>query len=263
MLKQRFEKAFSQATAQTPEKELIGTQNESLLHMTLKYFFEPNFCFHEQKLGKFFADIYRDGHITEIQTSKFFVMNGKLDFFLNEKDFSVEIVYPIAKRRFISWMDPITGEISDKKRGRRDNIYDVFTEIYGIRDFIASEKLSILIALVDIEEQKALNPRRKNPKSGARRVSRIPLGIDDIIYLETSEDYLQFIPEKLQGQFTSKDFAVCAKIGRSLAQTTLNILTTLGIVMRIDRTKDGYVYQVCSRVCGDSVPSPLQSFEKD
>lgn len=52
-----------------------------------------------------------------------------------------------------------------------------------------------------------------------------------------------FLPEDLPKKFTSKDFALNAKISREYAQVTLNILTYLERVKRVGKQGANILYE--------------------
>ena len=86
----------------------IGTLREKTIHSVLKYYYAPNLSYHEVKIGTYVADICIDGEIFEVQTRNFNTMRNKLDFFLQKHD--VTIIYPVAHKKWLSWLNPETGE---------------------------------------------------------------------------------------------------------------------------------------------------------
>ena len=75
----------------------IGTLNERSVHAVLKRYIEPDADYHEVPVGRFFADIARDGVICEIQTSRIYSLSEKLRHFLEHSD--VILVTPQILRR--------------------------------------------------------------------------------------------------------------------------------------------------------------------
>ena len=61
--------------------------------------------------------------------------------------------------------------------------------------------------------------------------------------VERPEDFLQFVPPELEGQFTTKDFAKAAHISQALSQVTLNILYHMGTVARVGKKGNLYLYE--------------------
>ena len=65
-----------------------------------------------------------------------------------------------------------------------------------------------------------------------------------MIYLMTEEDYRAIIPNTLPKKFTSKDFSKAVHISLSSAQRALLILYQLGVVQRVEKQKNAYIYEL-------------------
>ena len=87
----------------------IGTLSEKTLHAILKNYYQPNESHHEIPVGRYCADIFDGKEIVEIQTAQFNRMRQKLEVFLPE--YKTTIVYPIAREKWINWIDEETGEV--------------------------------------------------------------------------------------------------------------------------------------------------------
>lgn len=97
--------------------------------------------------------------------------------------------------------------------------------------------------MLETEEIRLLNGWSKNKKRGSSRHDRIPKGLIDEIHLDCPADFDMFLPEELPKKFTSKDFALNAKISREYAQVTLNILTYLERVKRVGKQGANILYE--------------------
>ena len=242
-LEQNLQKAREKIIGIDRQRIGIGTLSEKTLHAILKNTYEPDEDKQEIPIGRFYADIYADGEIIEIQTAQFNRMREKLEAFLPE--YPVTIVYPIAKEKWLCWIDEETGEIQEKRKSpRKGNPYTGFPELYKIKSFLKNPNLRIHFLLLDMEEYKILNgwgPQRKNHAS---KYDRVPLAIREEYVMNRKEDYMQFVPYDLAETFTSKTFGKAAHIPRSLAQTVLNILDYMEVVERIGKEGNSYLYQV-------------------
>ena len=133
----------------------IGTLREKTIHSVLKYYYAPDPIYHEIKIGPYVADICVDGEIFEVQTRNFNTMRSKLDFFLKEHD--VTIIYPVAHKKWLSWLDTETGELSPKRKSpKTGTFYQIIPELYKIKMFISNPKLHFIISLIDVEETRYL-----------------------------------------------------------------------------------------------------------
>lgn len=240
--KKEFEEAQKKVIGVIKEQNGIGTLKEKTVHSVMKYYYEPNSDFHEVKIGSYVADICVDGNIYEIQTRSFNAMRGKLNYFLKEHD--VTVIYPVPHTKWISWLDMDTGELTPKRKSpKRGTIYQIIPELYKIKMFINNPRLHFIITLIDVEETRYLNGWSDNKKKGSSRMDGIPVDIFDEIRINTMKDYAKFLPDDLPEEFTTKDYAKCAHIQQRYAVTGLNVLLETGIIERIGKIKNSYLYK--------------------
>ena len=132
-------------------REGIGTLAEKTLHLILKHYAEPDERYHEIKVGRKVADVKSGDRITEIQTRSFDRLRPKLFDFL--KEHKVTVVYPVAKEKYIYWIDPISDETTDpRKSPKKGSALDIFPELYKIRMFLSEPNLKFRILLLKVDE---------------------------------------------------------------------------------------------------------------
>ncbi|MFQ9801710.1 MAG: hypothetical protein ACLR23_25565 [Clostridia bacterium] len=93
-------------------------------------YIEPDESRHEVRVGTFIADIFQaeQNRIIEIQTRNFSALRQKLSYFV--QDHKVTVVYPIARQKWMSWVDPATGEMSGRRKSpRKGEPWDALPEI--------------------------------------------------------------------------------------------------------------------------------------
>ncbi len=224
------------------DRPTIGTLAEKTVHAVLKNYFDENEDHQEIPIDRYVADVFTGKEIIEIQTRQMFRMKGKLDAFL--PSYPVKIVYPIPAEKQLFWIDPETGETSGgRKSPRKGSTYDIFPEIYGIREYLDRPGLSICLVLMKVTEYKLLIGRSRDRKHfGAERFDRIPTELVDQIELTCPEDYMQFVPNTLPDRFTVKDFAREAHISAETASYALRVLRLLGILEKVGQSGKAYVY---------------------
>lgn len=221
----------------------IGTLSEKTLHAVLKLYYEPDEDKHEVAMSGYYADIYNDKGIIEIQTRQLNKLRDKLSVFL--QDYHVTVVYPLPFNKWLSWVNPDNGEVQGRRKSPRHfTEYDAFYELYKIKSYLKNPNLSINLVLMDMEEYKLLNGWSYDKKRGSTRYDRVPVGIRRIVKFDRIEDYMQLVPADLKEDFTVKDFAMVAGVSVEASRYTLNILNYLEIVKRTGRVKNGYVYNV-------------------
>lgn len=238
-----FEHTKNKITGIKRQRQGIGTLSEKTVHAVLKNYYAPDPDMHEIPIENYVADIYTGQEIIEIQTRSFDKMRRKLDTFLPL--YPVTIVYPIPHIKWVSWIDEETGEASAKRKSTKTgNAYMAFPELYKIRPYLSDQHLHLKFALLDMEEYRLLNGWSRDRKKGSERYDRIPVKFAEEVCIDRREDYMQFVPYDLPEPFTAKEFAKHAKIQVRLAQTCLLILTDLGIVSRVGKKGNSYLYEV-------------------
>ncbi len=239
----RFDAALAKIVGIDRERPTIGTLSEKTVHAVVKNYFEPDEDHQEIPIEKYVADIYRNGEILEVQTRQMGRLRDKLSCFL--QNYPVTVVHPVLHRKTLIWVDPETGEMSKpRKTSTIGSVYSAFSELYLIRNFLTHENIRVTLLLMDMTEYKLLNGRSKDRKHyGAERYDRIPTALISQIDLTCPEDYMQLIPENLEEEFTSLDFAREAHIPRSLASNILQVFHMLGIITRIGTRGRAYLYR--------------------
>lgn len=239
----RFENALKNAKSNMAFEGSIGTLSEKTMHSFLKYYLEPCDDFHEVAVGRYIADIMRDGCITEIQTRGFDRLRAKLAAFLPEHP--VTVVLPIAKTRHYHVTDSESGEVSDKKKSpRRGSVYDAFPELYKIKPLTKNENLYFHFIMLDVTEHRRTVKKSRRNHKGVELIERIPNAIEEEVFVDGAKDFYKLIPEGLPSFFTSRDFAKAIKRTRSFASTALNVLEFVGTVTRIGKEKNSYLYKI-------------------
>ena len=239
--KDKFNKALEKAILS--QKTTIGTQNEKLIHSSLKNYFSENQDDHEIKIGKYYADIVGENGIIEIQTTAFQKLNEKLSDFL--KASHVTIVYPFAYQTAFKIIDKNTGEIlkeGDFRKNYQAKSYgDFFRELYRIKGFLMNKNLSICVALLKIDETRY---ERKSRRGGKRYTKiKAPVELLDLDFFEKPDDYKKFIPEQIlkKGEVSRGEFIKAVGLNGSIM---LEILNYLGIMSFSRKEGRKYYYKV-------------------
>lgn len=238
----RFEEAKLKILGSDHNHSGIGTLSEKTVHGVLKNYYEPDGDYQEVALNGYVADIFRNGKVIEIQTGNFNKMRDKLSVFLNL--YEVKIVYPIPHIKYLNMLDTATGEITCRRKSPKcGSPYEVFKELYRIKNFLKHPNLSLDIVMLDIEEYRteAVNRRTRKP---TERFDRIPKNIDSIVSIENIEDYLALVPVELADEFTAKDYKTAARVSSGMAGMAVNILNYLGTIENIGKRGRAYLYHV-------------------
>lgn len=224
----------------------IGTQSERMLHAVLKYYFEPDEAWQEVRIDSHIADIYRpqDNRIMEIQTRDFGRLRDKLNAFL--PDYKVTVVYPIAREKYIYWVDPETGEATGGKRSpKKGQPWEILKEIYRLPDQQMHPNLSFLPVMMDVNEYRLQDGvRSRDGKRGSHRLERMPYEMEEGFLLEMQEDYLALLGDLLMEPFTSKDFGKALKLRGMAVGQSLKTMERAGAIVRTGTGKNrSYIYE--------------------
>lgn len=240
----KFEVAKDKIIGMERQREGIGTLSEKSVHAVLKNYYAPNPGFQEVPVEGYVADIYTGSEIIEIQTRQFNRMRDKLEAFL--PICPVTIVYPVASKKTLVWIDPETGEeVERRKSPKKASIYEIFDELYKIKFFLTRPGLRIKMVFLELEEYKLLDGYGNDKKKRATKHDRVPLKIVSEMGIECMEDYMQFVPfDLLEEEFTSKSFAKEAKIHPKYATLVVHVLHHVGILEKVGKQGNAIVYKV-------------------
>lgn len=242
MDKEKFYNAVQTVTSGEHVRAGIGTYGEKTVHAVLKNYFEPYADSHERKIGGYVADIVGEDGIIEIQTAGFDKLRKKLEAFLSVG--RVTVVHPIPRQKWIITIDPVTGERGKRRKSpARGTPYDIFPELYKIKQYLANENFRLCIVMLDVEEYR--RPPEENGRGRRRgyvRYDRVPLELAEEIHIDERADWGYFIPSGLPEEYTSKEFGELSGVGTQYASFVLNVLTAAGAVERIGKKRNSYLY---------------------
>jgi hypothetical protein len=209
----------------------IGTYNEKRFHRVFKRFVCDDAECYEVKVGRFVADVLCDGHITEIQTKNFSSLKKKVEYYLNETDYTVSVVKPLICEKKIIRADKETGEVKYTRLSpKKEGMADALREIYHLRDFIANERLRIHLVFVKAEEYR-YSERVRYRRTGAYENDLFPTEIVSERVLCGLYDYLFLLPKAfMENEFTVSEYSKeTGFVGRA-AYSALNILYAQGVL---------------------------------
>ena len=237
-----FEAAVFKAQETLEDRTNIGTQQEKLIHAALKYFYQPNDCLHEIKIGRYYVDVFSDGMVTEIQTRQFYKFIEKLKHLLSH-DVSVKVVHPLIRKRQVIRVDE-NGETGKPWKTTKQNpLFDAIPELYSLKDIILNPKLSFSFPVLDVTEYKYAE-REKRGKRMMNIKQRIPSNLADIVDIKQPEDYHVFLPENLPEKFTTEDYKKAAKVNKSISGVALNLLNRVGVIEKTGKSGKFILYQI-------------------
>ncbi len=229
MDRERFAQAWRQAMDEASGLAGIGTLSEKRLHAALKYYYAPDASCREVKLGRYVADVFDGERVVEIQTRQFRNLCPKLSKFLER--YPVRVVHPVFRSRYLIWTDPETGCSSKPHKCRTVGTpLEAFEELYAIRSFLTSERLSVELLLLDVDEYRLLDGRGADRKKGATKLEKIPRDVPDSVLLQTKDDYAALLPKALPERFTVPQFSRLTGLRGRASYSAVHVLEALGLL---------------------------------
>ena len=238
---------FNEACARVREGDLptqsIGVLQEKPLHATLKWWLDDNPHHHEITLpcGKV-ADIYDGVTVTEVQTGSFTPLRKKLEVLLDT--YPVTVVHPVVRRKYLSWINPETGESTEPRKSPRVGSFtDGGKQLIYILPLLGHPNLTVRLVLMDAEEQRIADGWGNDGKRGSHRAVLLPLSVEGVLDLKVPADYASLIPATLPERFTAQQFGKAAKMqGRNL-NGTLKVLLDRGVLKRETKEGNAWIYE--------------------
>ena len=212
----------------------IGTLAEKWQHQIIKRYLSENLFDHEIPVSserRFVSDVRVGSDAYEVQTGSFAPMAKKIAYYLESTDLSVTVVHPIAKNRWVSWVDFDTAEISPRKRSpRHGDAKELLAELYPLLPHLSNPRLKFRILLLEVHDFKLLSNQKKDRRRGAIRYERIPLSLIEDISFSSPADFACFLPDSLASPFTVKQFSEATKIKGRDAYSAVRVLSALGLL---------------------------------
>lgn len=223
-------------------REGIGLLEEKRLHSVLKRWLYDDFTAHEQKVAgrgekprKIVADVLTpEGEIFEIQTGKLYPLHKKIAFYMEQTDYHVTMVHPLMAEKWISWMDPETGEITARNRSTlRESVLHGIGQLKPFIPYLCDPRFSVLFPAIEADEYRLLDGWGNGGKRGSHRYELMPMRLLEVFRLGTAADYLAAMPDT-PDLFTAKEFGKLSHLRSYALYDALAVFEALGAI-----TKDG------------------------
>jgi hypothetical protein len=243
--KGRKVKSAAKPTGKTPA---IGTEHESSLHRTLKIRYAGKKGRTEVLTGGYVCDgITEDRDLIEVQTGSFGPLKRKIAELTSlmevEREFGrIRIIYPVTVLKYIELYDSEGTLLRRRKSPRKGTSWDLFKALLYAPELPLLPDLSIELILLDVLEKRIQDGKGSWRRKGASISDREVLEYHQTIPLLELKDYYQFIPFEKGAEFTVRDLGAQAHIETALARKALYVLTRLGMVRRLGKKGNAWVY---------------------
>lgn len=223
------------------ERSGIGTLREKTVHAVLKEYYGGGEESKEISVGSFVADVVSEAGVIEIQTRSLYRLERKLTALLPLC--RVTVVYPLEKETYLLTIDPESGELlSRRKSPKKTGLWQGIAELYGIREHLKDEHLTIRFPLLTVEETRL-------PAAGrgrcAKKLDRIPTALNDETILRNVGDYIDLLPKALPDSFTSAELAKLCKTNAETARRCIGTLKAVGALQECGKRGRCKLWKVC------------------
>ena len=226
----------------------IGTQSESSLHKALKFRYTGPEGQTEAEIAGFVADgISAEGECIEVQTGSFGPLREKA------KELAaygkVRIIHPVAVTKMIEVYEPPSGKkraaklLYRRKSPLKGSHWTLFDALGYAPELPLVPGLRIELALVDITEKRLKDGKGSWRRRGVSILDREISAWHGTVLLEKPRDYLRYVPFTRGKEFTTALLAAQAGIAAELARKALYVLTRIGVVKRVGKRGNAWLYR--------------------
>ena len=213
----------------------IGRVSEKRLHRIIKSYVSCDPSSHETPVGRYIADALWDGEIFEIQTKAFTRLAPKLEYYLKETPYRINVIYPVIRNRRLIRIDPETGEIlRNKTSPKHGRSADLLPELFYLRHLLPNERIKIKLMFIDAEEYR-YSERVRYRRSGVYDSELFPVSLVDIEEYSSPDDFLRFIPSD-RDSFTAAEYSKFIKLTGRRLYAALALLCSLGLLRKEGKT---------------------------
>lgn len=224
------------------DQHQIGTLSEKSLHASLKDWYAKPGDKIEEKVENYYIDILRGKHIIEIQTRTLAALKKKIAALAD--DYTIQIIHPIAKEKWIVRATKKGKEKSRRKSPKRGRIEDVFNELVNAPNLIQHKNVSLKVVFIQMEEiwvdDGKGSWRRKKWSIGDRRLVKV---LDEVEFKSPS-DFLSLLPKSLPKQFTNKALAEQLKITTRAVGRMTYAMRKMGILEVVGKEGQAYLLEI-------------------
>jgi hypothetical protein len=221
----------------------IGTERESSLHRSLKTRYAGPEGQTEKAVGAYVCDaVSSSGEIIEIQTGSFGPLKRKIEGLTTYG--LVRIIHPIVVHKTIELREKDGAPVRVRKSPRRGTEWDLFKALLYAPLLPLTGGVTIELVMVDVLEKRVRDGRGSWRRRGDSIADRELSAWLRAMPLSGKRDYRAFVPFPPGEEFTVSSLAEKARIPQVLAGKALYVLTKIGVVERIRKAGNAWVYRL-------------------
>jgi hypothetical protein len=221
---------------------------ETSLHRQLKERYALGGAPVEQRVGRYRIDVVQPGLLIEIQLASLSAIRDKISALLAEH--RVMVVKPIVAAKHLIKQHRAGGHILSRRRSpKQGTILDLFEELVHFTRVFPHRRLTLEVALIEIEEW-------RYPGHGRRRWRRDNdhvvedqrlVSVLEIQQFRTAADLCRLLPPKLPKPFHTGHIAQGLGIQRWVAQRMAYCMRQCGAIQSVGKLRGAWLYEKSSR----------------
>ena len=150
---------------------------------------------------------------------------------LTETDYRVTIVHPVIERKWVTWIDPETGDMSKRNRSpKKGSLLGELDEVIYFADHLSDWRLRFVFPHLEVSDFRLLDGWSRDRKRGSTRYERVPLALLGEDILESQADFAACLPGNLPAQFTAREFAAASRIASRPSYAAIKVLCAAGVL---------------------------------
>ena len=215
---------------------------EYSLHSQIKDWYKISGDKLEAKVEDFVVDILRGKLLIEIQTGNFSAIKKKLAKLLLKSQ--VRLVYPIAELKWIVHVSRSGNFVKRRKSPKKGKLTDLFNELVHAPSLVQNRNFSIEVLMIEEEELRCDDGAGSWRRKGISIKDRKLLKVCNRVVFEGIQDFLKFLPKRMDSCFTNKVLAT--KLGTSLrlAQKISYCLRKMGAISIADKKGNELIFRI-------------------
>ena len=204
------------------------------LHTALKKWYARPGDEIEAQLGRYRVDVLREDLAIEIQTRHLGSIREKLRRLAQRH--SVLLVHPVAKEKWLVYLDPDTGEpVRRRKSPKRGRVTDIFAELVYLGELINHPNLTLEVIMIRENELRSDDGQGSWRRRGGSIVGHELIEVVEQARFGSGLDLAALIPGELAQPFTNRELAGSLALRRRTAQKMSYSLCRMGAVERVGK----------------------------
>jgi hypothetical protein len=200
----------------------------------------------EVNIDGYIIDIVNDKSLIEIQTGNFIAIRHKIRALLGK--YSLKLVHPIAREKWIIYIDPINGlPLYRRKSPRFGHLEHLFIELVRIPDVVNHPNFCLEILMTQEEEIRMADGKGSWKRKGISIVDRRLIDVFERKIFSSADDYRIFLSPSLLEPFSSMDISQLRHINIHLARKMTYCLRKIGLINKINCQNRPFRYTIFSR----------------